>query len=395
MDRERVSRLGALVREEIDWNGLIDMANRQGVLPLLYWNLNANYPDAVPEAISTGLREGFCANTRRNLFLLGELLQIASLFAEHEVPVIPYKGPILAAIAYGNLSLRQFGDLDIIVRERDVFKAKDLLLDRGYRPLLELTEAQEIAYIQSCHAYNFVKHPGGIVVELHWQISDRQFSFLVSGERLWERLDSISLAGKTVLNLLPETLLVVLCQHGSVHRWEQLKWICDIAESIRARRDMDWERLFTKARELGSVRMLCLGLFLASDLLDAELPEVAWREIDADRVVKWLANRVSDRLFGNAGDSLEVEQSPLLHLRGRLNRAIFHLRMRERWRDRLPYLRYLFGIVVFPNEKDSILPLPQFLRFVRYLFRPLRLVKKYGVKPLQNCLEDWLLQGKS
>ena len=70
------------------------------------------------------LRERYHSNARRNLFLVSELLKLLKLLESHGIGAIAFKGPVLALYAYGNLSLRQQLDLDILVRKRDIFESK-------------------------------------------------------------------------------------------------------------------------------------------------------------------------------------------------------------------------------------------------------------------------------
>ena len=77
------------------------------------------------------LRDDFNDNSRRNLFLTRELLNLLTLFETHQIPAIPFKGPVLAASVYGNLALRQFSDLDLIIHKQHVAKARELLVSAG------------------------------------------------------------------------------------------------------------------------------------------------------------------------------------------------------------------------------------------------------------------------
>src|SRR5438128_4733751 len=100
----------ALLEHGIDQDRLIRMAGPHGLLPLLYWHLGAIGPGVVSSAMLSRLREHFEANARRNLFLTAELLKVLRLLEACEIPAVPFKGPLLAASTYGNLSLRQFAD---------------------------------------------------------------------------------------------------------------------------------------------------------------------------------------------------------------------------------------------------------------------------------------------
>lgn len=380
MDSERAERIRTLLRADIDWAYLLQTALRHGVMPLLYWSLNNTCPEAVPRAILDQLRDDFHNNARRNLFLTGELLKLLKLFEAHEISAIPFKGPVLAFSVYGNLALRQFSDLDVLVHKQDIPKAQELLVSLGYRPLVQPTGAQKLALKRDGHlAFVFVGDNGRSFVELHWEIIRRYFSFPLDPERLWERLEPICLGGKEVLTLSPEDLLLILCVHGARHLWERLEWICDVAKLIGVHKGMHWGRVMKQASTLGSERMLFLGFFLASDLLGAALPEGVWQRVRSDRVVKSLAAQVRERLFLETNSPSGIFESDL-----------FYLRARERPGDRL---QYCLRRAMTPTIEDwEFLPLPAFLSFLYYLLRPIRLVGKYGLSPLQRLLKHLLIR---
>jgi len=82
-----------------------------------------------------------------------ELAAIAGLLDGHGVECVPYKGPTLALRAYGDLAMREFGDLDLLVRARDVLKAKSVLMGRGYVPITPLAPEQEQVLVASSIHY--------------------------------------------------------------------------------------------------------------------------------------------------------------------------------------------------------------------------------------------------
>ena len=77
--------------------------------------------------IQLSLLEFGRTNSTRNLVLTAELLRLFNLFDQAEIPAISFKGPVLTQLLYGDFSLREFSDLDIVVREADVSKAEDIL----------------------------------------------------------------------------------------------------------------------------------------------------------------------------------------------------------------------------------------------------------------------------
>jgi hypothetical protein len=370
MSSERAARVETLLQEDINWDYLLETAQEHGLMPLLYWNLNATCPEAVPKTAFNQLRDRFRKNAQRNVFWTGELLRLLNLFEMHGISAVPFKGPSLAASIYGNLALRQFADLDILVHKQDVPRAKELLASVGYQPEYWLTHTQEVAFLQYYHELSFTRDAVGIRVELHWDVAERFFSFPLKPERLWERLEPTSLAGKEVLALSPEDLLLILCMHGTKHLWQALELICAVAELIRVSEGLDWARIMEQARELGSERMLFLGFFLASDLLGATPPDEVLQRALADPSVKALSAQVRGQLFREADNPPNIFEE-----------ALFYLRARERLQDRI---RYCIRRTVTTTPNDWTLPLPASLFFLYYLLRPARLISKYRMGLLRG-----------
>lgn len=148
MDSNSVDRICRLLQEEeMDWEFILKAARSHGVYPILYHNLKSIRSEAVPQDILSNLKVAYLLNVARNLMLTKELLCIIADFQEHGIEAVPFKGPALAQAAYGDITLRSFSDLDIMVHKHDVLQAKGLLIARGYEPQTEFTQQQEKRYL--------------------------------------------------------------------------------------------------------------------------------------------------------------------------------------------------------------------------------------------------------
>src|SRR5262245_37055919 len=179
MDSSWAAQLRALAREDIDWNYLLETANNQRVTPLLYWQLNAVCPEGVPRDVLDDLHHHFRVNSFKNVFLTHKLVDLLNLFRAHGIPAIPFKGPALAVSVYGNLALRQFGDLDILVRKPDYERTQRLLTDQGFRRRAEFE-----------NEIGFNDPSGRVVVDLHWRLAALDFPSPLSFDYLWKRLQT-------------------------------------------------------------------------------------------------------------------------------------------------------------------------------------------------------------
>jgi hypothetical protein len=365
VDADGTARIARLLEQGIDWERLIAEARRHGVVPLVYQTLQRSVAAQVPAAALAALRAQYRAGAQQSMALAGELLKLLDRFAAAGIPALPLKGPALAALAYGNLSLRSFCDLDVLVHGRDVLAAKQILLALGYQPETPMTSRHEQLHLQTHYVYTFVHSQSHLIVELHYRIRPRYFAFALAAEQLWEQIVSIKVGREEVPSLAPENLLLFLCAHGANHCWERLAWICDIAELLRRHPAFDWDRLMELARASGSRRMLLLGLRLAHDLLGAQIPPSIVDLMRRDQLVSLLASQARARQF-----------APVAQPFGLFEAALFHLRARERRRERI---RYCLGIATITTAEDwALVPLPAPLTFLYSVLRPFRLAGTYG-----------------
>ena len=286
----RSSQIKNLVQKDIEWTYLVRIARAHGVMPLLYRTLNSTCSDAVPKETLEELREHFYANAGRNLFLAKELLKLVHLFEAHEISAIPYKGPALAASVYGNLALREFGDLDILVHERDYQRAQHLLIDQGFRLTNEFDWES-----------TFVDGSGRVAVDLHKEYRrSRDFpSPLVSStcQDVFSR--QCSLAQMYPILSPEDTLLMLSIQitKDPGRRYFQLAKICDIAELLRVYPHLDLAQVLKQAKRLGGERMILFSLGLTNNLLGTALPQEIVCEMKFHPSIDELVEHAQQQLF--------------------------------------------------------------------------------------------------
>ena len=361
-----------LVAQDLDWEYLISLAARHGLLPLLYNSLNNTCRDALPDSILAELRTYFQTNVQRNLFLTSQLLKYLSIFQANEIDAIPFKGPCLTTSVYGNIALRQFSDLDVLIRKEHVKKATEILIDLGFDAPKVIVEAKDKPYFQNNIFLESPQHQGSydlynpetqVQFEMHWSLTTKAFPFSPTFEYLWQNTESVIFAGRKVPQFSQEILLIYICVHASKpkHTWSELKWVCDLAELIQSNPRLDWQEVDRKAKLWGCDRLVNIGLLLARKLLNLELPEPICLKIDRDKVARELVQEVIDRIF--------VE-----NLAG-IDEHIFVIKSRERLQDKVSCLS---NFVFNPTANEwNYIALPNSLSFLYYLIRPYLLAQKY------------------
>src|SRR5215213_6849886 len=293
---EVVARLREIAAGEVDWEYLFQIARRHAVVQLIYVQLERHASDLVPQPVLNKLKKHYFENSARNTLLTAELSRLITKFDAKGIEAIPYKGPVLALFAYGDIALRRFVDLDVIVKKADVATAREILLNEGYTLSKSLSLAQQELLLRTQHNMQFSRDNHRLIVELHWEVAPHLFASTVNGERLWQDLITLDLNGTQVKTFSAEDLLFSLCVHGSRHLWERLGWICDIAELV-ARQPLNWPALLERAAVADTERMFLLGVHLAQLLLDAPVPAEVKQRCDADQRLLSLAENIIEHLF--------------------------------------------------------------------------------------------------
>ena len=362
-DRLTATPTAQLRQMEPDWEQFYLLAQQNGLLPLLYNNLKAIEDIHLPETIWNRLHAAYRANGWRNLVQTGELFQLLQLFADEGIRAVPLKGPILAMTLYGDVNLRQFQDLDILIAGQDLARAASLLQARGY-----VQQEHMNGVLQSdnyAHAFFFAERQ--LVVELHWDILPGYFAMPLQMAHIWPIIDKRLLSGKPVAIIPPEYLLIILCAHGAKHFWQRLVWVADVAQLLQNHVELDWPAVQAVARAFGSLRMVYLGLYLANNLFSAPLPKNVQTVILKDESVLTLARLVENQL-GRESEGFAHD----------LNQYRFHLRLRERPVNKLHHLHHLIRYWMRPTVRDGV-ETGMTQTTVRFkLRRLLRLLHNYG-----------------
>jgi hypothetical protein len=333
-----VERIKTIATEPLDWEFLCASAEKHRLTQLLYKNITSVCPDSLPDEIKGKLRFQFHTNAAFNLTLAHALTVLLKKFEAENIPVIPYKGSILANCTYGKLALRQNYDLDLFIKEKDIEACSDLLVREGYFCEEVFDRAIRFKHVEA-----------EVEVDLHWGFAPRYFHLKHDFDRMYELRQTKPLMGQKVITFSAEDLLQILCLQVMKDCWERrqqlehLSKVCDISEHLRANPKLDWSRVFCSAKNQGLLRIIHSSLILAHDLLGAEIPRDVLIRIESDpdarKRARWLC-----RFLFTESDTLSPLNNRYLSLGLRLRQLTFYLGIRERYRERIKHIGEILKI---------------------------------------------------
>jgi len=331
---------------------------------LLHRNLSLVCDDRVPPRTLEQLRRYHESVARRNAIHAGELFDLLDLLEANQIPAIPFKGPTLGLLAYGDLSLRQFTDLDIVVHESDLWRTWDVLTRHGYVAEDEGGSITERRPSPPSGRHWTFKRKNRLTLEIHWRFGEKSFGPQLEPADVWSGVRLSTVSGRSVHVIPPEQMLLLLSTHLASHLWRRLNWISDITAIVNSKPDIDWELLLRTAQRVGCERILSVSLLLSKNLLGSPLPRHVDERFAKDKVSRVIVREVSDGLFS--------ETKPEFWSTDCVRYAIIR---RERRKDRFQAFitQVVRKVSLRPTRVDvESLRLPAGWSFLYYITRPMR-----------------------
>lgn len=344
---EKAAQIRGLLNSQIRWNALLSLADRHLVQPLVAQAL-LSVGDQVPAHALTDLKQSYQANLHKTLLLSREFVRIVESLSRAGIEFLPYKGITLAETIYGDIALRQSGDIDLLIHADDLKRVQDAVAALGYTPHVTLSENEEEAYLRSGYECAFDGPAGRNLLEVHWATQPRFYAVDLDMEGLFRRAQNLSIAGAEVKSLAMKDLFLVLALHAAKHVWGNLIWLCDLAR-ISSLATLNWKWIGEQAQRLGIVRILHVTLRLAQVLLGSPIPAFATLHLPEDREAVQLAEEIGVYIANET--SFDVESLAYFRLM---------LRLRERQADRTRFIGRL-AFTPGPGEWAVVrLPRPLF-----------------------------------
>ena len=355
--RPDLDRAREILEEGVDIGVLFSLATRHAVRPRLAVLLSMGL-DAPSDRALRDLLGGFeRSHVTRSLAMVDELVRVSEAFAAASIPVVAFKGPVLALQLYDGLAHREYADIDLLVPPDRAEAAQAMLAALGYR-CPQGDRAFVRAFLRSQRQVALERPGFEAAIDLHWAFSNAALPFPLDPRDAWSRLDTIAIGGHAVPTLASEDLALLLAGHGTKEAWHTLAWVADFARMIDRHPHLDWAAVLARARGQRCGDAVLLGAAMARQVLGTAPPPALAAPLAASRRVADLADRQAARLQADAATHGRREN---LHDLLLCDRAV----------DRL-WARVRISLTPGPGDYRAC-PLPRALWPLYWLSRPVRL----------------------
>jgi hypothetical protein len=210
----------------------------------------------------------------KSMALAGQLIMIYEMFSGRSELLLVTKGPVLSMMLYGNLTGRQYNDLDIHVAQSEIHQVLNELVAGGFQviyPRIKMGFPLKY-YFKHKQDIGLFNPKTEAYIELHCGFNARRLVPVKSERDFFSNLSQVQIMDREIQTLDNETHFIYLCLHGSKHLFFRLFWLKDIADYLKYM-ELDLDRIINMTEQYKIKRIIGLCLILVKDFFEYEIPE--------------------------------------------------------------------------------------------------------------------------
>lgn len=218
----------------------------------------------VDDATAATVREGWQRAMVGSVAVEALIVRTAEILDDRDVRWRLTKGAALAHLDFGDqLNARTFGDMDLVIHPDDWYRALDVTAAAGYgRQVPEMKRGFDHAYGKGATLLD----PDGLEVDLHLRFAIGRFGVRARPAVLFDRQDSITLAGRTIPTLAGSDRLLHACHHLVLGGFSALRAARDVAQLVLVSQ-VDWGETVRTAERWKVDAVVARGVMLAWERL--------------------------------------------------------------------------------------------------------------------------------
>lgn len=279
---EGLEKINELIPKIKDWDLVSLKMFERGIAPLFYnkWSLLSSI-HLIPIVYQERIKNTYYKTLSRNMVFYKAFSGLANEFTLQNITFIPLKGIYLTEWMYGDIGLRQFSDMDILIQQEDAKKALLLLESLGYKSIESIDSQIERINADLVHFRPMVKN--GVSVEVHIRLLNKvRDRHNILPEKLWESSEFTQLSNQTIRVLWLHDLLIHISLHLHKHMLSgtmQFTGWLDIVNLLEKYTSAeDWNKLRERSELFCCQNVVFSQIVLAREFMQANVPEDIYNE---------------------------------------------------------------------------------------------------------------------
>lgn len=278
MDASPVLLENAVNKQKLDWQRVEKLMVYHKVRPIVY---TAFKQIGLQNPIMERLEKVQKNQALRDLVSTHQVHEIARVFQENNLDIIPYKGMVFKEKLFGNQTLRERSDIDLIVRPEDAVAALQLLFSMGYSLVdYKNTEEADLAFLIENLASPEVSlvrlgNPHENTLDFHWGMHE----FPPFGDYAPHLFNQVNREGDIQMPNPLGIYSMLLNHHGGREFWVRLKHLADFVQFLKQFPELSHEQLQTQATAMRMHKVFGYGMHLVDENIG--YPVTVTGDIDA------------------------------------------------------------------------------------------------------------------
>lgn len=369
---ENEKSIMAMIEKLSSWDKLFQLARHHLLVLPLKRNLDT-FREQLPDEFCAKIDQLGMLLVNKYLTHTVELVKISEELARQNIPFVNLKGPVLSAQLYGDITYRQYRDIDMLTSHSRVEAFEQVLFNMGYKrhsPDFEPTPRQKRFLHGRVNEFIYQHSENHTLVEVHWRLFNQKSSMYQYTNYFLSNHQEYNLQDYTFPVLAKTDNFIYLCIHGANHAWINLHWLRDMAAFTYQMTEQDFDEVFKQAKNFGLEKIVLQSLVLANFLYEGLLPVHVQKLITSHNIIRLIDFPV-ERL---KKEGLKGTSSP-----SKIRSSIY----RARLKNGLAYKINCFKLFSTHYDDWKHVKLPDTLFFLYFPLRSIiwlykKLIKKRG-----------------
>ncbi|MDK2978890.1 MAG: hypothetical protein PWP52_1604 [Bacteroidales bacterium] len=356
---EKIETLEKLV----DWKLFFELAHKHRLISHVVKQTN-QYPNILKSEIKKQLIEKQQGLSRKALLYSQYVLKIHEGLNQKNIPHTFFKGPLLSLELYKDIGFRDYRDIDLLVPLSHIENARKIIQEFGFvmlAPKKTLSKKQKKINYTISHHYHLTKPNTPIEVELHWNLANPKTYLPLETKKIIADSINIEIAKQNLPYISKPENIVFLAAHGAIHQWYRLFWLKDFSEIICQSSNEDIYKAWKLSQKNRLGKTFKQACNLSNLLYKTEIPQYIDNIGYTNSLIQGALKSISDKELRQQG------------LGGKIKFVWYRLKLKP---DINYHISLIFRLRTHFTDWE-IFPLPNYLFFLYYIFRPFILIYKF------------------
>ncbi len=244
--------LDLFCQSDKSWKNLIYQAEKHGIASLVYNHIQ-QMGCKIPRDAHRLLQSLYLRNSSSNGTRIAAVAEIVRVYQREAIDLLLVKGIALCNSVYSEIGLRPMRDIDLLVRKVDLPRAREILLDLGYREAPNHTIASDYYHLPPMEK---IINGLPVAIELHHNLLPLHAQYpLWPLEKSFANAEEVVVAKEKAKTLCLEDTLLYCYLHGFqaplTYEPYRLIHVADIVTLIEENFSLlDWEKITAEVPKL-------------------------------------------------------------------------------------------------------------------------------------------------